>query len=252
MEMVILPLIGQQLIDGITKMSEAFQRYGSAVDASCGYHVHIGAEEFSAYELRRLLTLYHRFEGLFYELVQEGRDKARPVRGEMKAYCKRLEWTEKWYTHLWKLQRSKDIRRYLIASLYPDYVGRGGRTTRIDMRTARKHKYEQCRYYGLNLHTWFERGTVEYRHHEGTLERERLLYWALWCGWFTELASALSDAQVQSIATIGDLLMGEWSTGAGTLRMPSAVSAWVFRTREERRAVLVQTAACAVGNQGRG
>ena len=102
------------------------------------------------------------------------------------------------------------------------------------MKQARRHKYEKCRYFGLNLHTWFERGTVEYRHHEGTIAWTKLLYWALFCGWFTEIASALTDAQVQACTTVDQLLHGEWSTGTGVLRMPSDVAAWVIETLEER------------------
>jgi hypothetical protein len=248
-ELVVMPMAGDHLVMCVDYFAKQFRTTQCAVDNSCGYHVHVGAAEFGGYELRRLLLLYHRFEDLFYSLVEDGRDKNKMVRGEAKCYCKRLKWGAKWYEALMTLTRPGEIRGFIIKSLYPHavqpqlvtQVKKGmeviKRTrVKIDMRTIRKHKYEQCRYYGLNLHTWFERGTAEYRHHEGTIDRDTILNWALFCGWFTELASVLTDAQVAQIITLEQLLLTQWSTGAGTVGFPSEVSAWVYRTLAARKA----------------
>jgi hypothetical protein len=49
-----------------------------------------------------------------------------------------------------------------------------------------------CRYLNLNLHSWFYRGTVEYRLAAGTVDINDIRMWPIFCLWLTEIASRTS------------------------------------------------------------
>lgn len=264
-ELVLGRLVGDNFLRGITALAGEFERYGFQADQSCGLHVHVGVDDWGAFELRRLVLLYRKFEPLFYNLVAKGRDGWREVRGERKYYAKRWEWPKTWYQEFARQQEPSRIRRMLVEALYrrsiAPHVGRDGSHTKIrykveanegkpfspwpqkpehivhgysNMRNIAAHKYEACRYYGLNLHTFFQRNTVEYRHHEGTVALDKLLYWPLWCGWFTELASILTDAEVERLGDWTALVNGEWCRPGRVITLPQPVRDWVGRTLKER------------------
>ena len=50
------------------------------------------------------------------------------------------------------------------------------------------------------------RKTIEFRMHEGTTQFDQIFPWALWCGWFVELAVRLNDNEAAQIKTVSDLL----------------------------------------------
>lgn len=217
-----------------------------------------------AYELRRLVVMYSQFEDLFYQLVAPGRDGYRLVHGEEKYYARRWKANKAWIDKLMACKDSASIRRCLVESLYstkldPHYSING--TSKIRVKTEfneghcycpwpqvptkilhgfrnfpnlAAHKYEQCRYYGLNLHTFFQRGTVEYRMHEGTVATDKLIYWPLWCGWFTHLAGLLTDMEMLHVTTVDQLLDGVWSRWTGAVTLPQPVKDWVRKTLKER------------------
>lgn len=263
--MVLQPLAGDNFLRGMTALAEKLNYFEFSADSSCGFHVHVGADEFGAHQLRRVLMFYKKFEDVFYNLVVPGRDGWREVHGERKYYCKRLPQGAEWYETLAKLKAGHEIRRYIVGWLYGDkiqpYHDREGKTyiTRPKIKkdgnvhwceyppnpewkaygfhnvpSIKGHKYEAGRYYGINLHTFFQRGTIEYRHHEGTVDLGKLLYWPLWCGWFTELAASLTDKELFSIRDLDHLLNGRWERMTGILEIPAPVKEWVRRTLRER------------------
>jgi hypothetical protein len=248
LELVVSPLFGDDFIRGVHAIAEELNKYPFAVDSSCGFHVHVGAEDFNPFTMRRLILMYHKYENLFYNLCAPGRDKGREVRNhrgdvEVKYYAKRWEPPVKFYTGLSEAKRSHDLKMFILKWLYGSRsanhmcshgLNEAGRNAWVDMSDIKSHKYEKARYYGLNLHTWFQRQTVEYRHHEGTLSPTKLLMWPLWCGWFTHLASSLRDDEVEKLKTVADLIHGKWKRKFYTLELPIPVANWVSQTLIER------------------
>lgn len=247
MEMVVMPLAGDNFIRGIWSIAEELDKYGYKADATCGLHVHVEAKDFDAWAMRRLILLYHHFEELFYALVKPGRDEARIVRGETKYYAKRWDPPQQFYDSLRSRRESHDIRMAIMKWLYGSrstqhMLSRGlnlGRKPELynawcDVPEIRRHKYEKARYFGLNLHTWFQRQTVEFRHHEGTVDGMKLQWWPLFCGWFVEIASSLRDDEVEKIRTVHDLIEGKWQRLYKNVEIPSAVGEWVMTTLKER------------------
>lgn len=269
MELVLGKLKGDKFIQAMSELGKEFSKYGFKVDASCGFHVHVGVDDWAAFELRRLLVLYSKFENVFYDLVAKGRDGYRERNGERKYYARRNNITPAWIWALAKESSPSSIRRVIIESLYSTRLARrrglDGQQYKLskpvvnhdgpslycpwpqtlkkkplgfeNMPTIAAHKYEMCRYFGLNLHTFFQQNTVEFRMHEGTVDTSKMIYWPLWCGWFTEIAGALTDTEVAHIQTLDQLLDSEWSRVYGKpIAFPQAVRDWVRKTLVERKA----------------
>ena len=62
-----------------------------------------------------------------------------------------------------------------------------------------------CRYSAMNVHAWFYRGktkTIEFRCKEGTIDPEELIFWPLFCGWFVESATRLSDSAIMGVSNL--------------------------------------------------
>lgn len=244
-ELVVYPLAGDSYYQGITKLAGELAG-GFVTDDSCGFHAHVDANDYGAMEIRRLILLYQKYEHLFYSLVHRSRSFAKQVHGEEKWYCKPWPMKSAWYEKLKGLKDVSEIRKYLIYSLYGTSVNDGGvqfNNGYYNFPSIRSHKYEKCRYWGLNLHTWFERRTVEFRHHEGTVALDKLLYWPLFCAWFVEAASRLSDKEAEGLKTVHDLLSYEKYSETTTIkplfRIPLEVRNWVWETLNKRKVKVV-------------
>jgi len=109
---------------------------------------------------------------------------------------------------------------------------------RLSMRKG--ERYDWCRYVGLNLHSWMYRGTVEWRMKEASVELEELVTWPVWCGWFVEATSRMTEAE--SRAKCMDLVTftERW--------MPRWVTDWVERKVMQRGKPMEHWAEPAVGH----
>ena len=146
---------------------------------------------------------------------------------------------EEWYDRLWKFKEPGEIRQFLVEWLYPGKLRpktiwnpRDGQETTIpgvypNLPKLRAHKYEGARYHGLNIHSWMQRSTIEWRQSQGSLERERLIFWSLFCGWFVEICGRLRDSEAQRILSLEDLIYGEWKSPIGLLSLPEDLRDWV-------------------------
>jgi Putative amidoligase enzyme len=219
-EMVVRPLIGDQFQKGITHLAGILERSGCGVDLSCGFHAHIGAKDYGAFELRRLITVYSKIEQeIFARFTTAGRFSSR--------FCKPYDMSPEWYKTLWGFTQGSEIRSFLFRWLY------GGKLRTMPnglgpTRELRRHKYEECRYHGLNLHSWMQRSTIEWRHHQGTIVKDRLVFWPLFCGWVVEICGVLRDSEALQVRSLNDIVQGSWKYPWGILEMPRNLREWIW------------------------
>ena len=229
-EMVVYPMIGDQFLSGVSAIHKNLTLRKCGVDETCGFHVHVQGQDYGAFELRRLIWLYTKLEKeIFSTFCTPERIGSR--------FCKPYLMDEEWFKRLWGFQTSAEIRDFLIRWLYSETLRPRTRYTEDgqiqeiggfrNLSEIRNHKYEACRYHGLNLHTWFQRQTLEFRQHQGTLDKERLTYWPLFCGWFVELCGALQDSEIRQISTLRELIWGSWKRPYRILEMPKNLREWV-------------------------
>mgnify|MGYP002224035991 CR=1 FL=1 len=135
--------------EDITKLQElvrTLRKAGAFANKSCGIHIHVGAERFTAKTLRNLVNIMASKEDMIYRALQ-----INPSRESR--YCRKTN-----TTFLKDLNRKKPDTLDGIADLWYQEAPYG-----------RNHHYNSTRYHGLNLHATFTKGTVEFRLFNGTL-----------------------------------------------------------------------------------
>ena len=250
-ELVTCPLIGDRFLKGIGWLVKHLREAGAAVDKSCGLHVHVNAQDLGAFEIRRLLRLYQISQDEIYtKLIAPWRSEVSVKTG--KWYCMSHDPKDWLFSKLWQTQDTAKIR-----SLICTWVFEGMLTTRKEYRVTRKgvarvptsyprgvsltgvpraktQKYQVAnRYYGLNLHAWLQRRTIEWRHFQGTLQLEELILWPLFCMWMVQLAAELTDQEVLALKGLEDIMTGRWVKPFRTVQVPEPVRTWVMSKLKE-------------------
>lgn len=216
-EFVAKPTLGDAFPEQVARICSIFGTYGSAVNASCGVHVHVDAADLSIEAIRRLYVVFAVVQNnLFGTLVHANRQNPSPNGVN---YCAKLvgnsdyliemmgmpsDALRPWlYNYLYGLawpskpkpQKSELVYKRLLA----DYR-KAVELVKEQLHVKQTHKYEnEARRQALNFHSWMMRGTVEFRLKEGTVDPIELLNWPLWCGWFVEKVAAMRDDTVQGM-----------------------------------------------------
>lgn len=156
-EIVSPPLLGQEGLEQIKKICSCLKTGDARFNGSCGLHVHHDVKDFTCEELRRLLNLMHVWEDAIYFCLpseRRGNDTCRPMEidlVELAIPCDETCDTECRIKTLWYSAKNR-------------YDGTG-------------IKYCSTRYHGLNLHSYWTLGTVEFRYLPSTLDAEKILGW---------------------------------------------------------------------------
>jgi hypothetical protein len=134
----------------------------------CGMHVHVDARDVDYHDLRRFLLLYELVEPALYEML--------PGRRRNSHFCVPCG---NLYGHM--VRRGLPIRPgkqkgkydpakvHLIDAVYADTI-----PDRSDKRAC----LQDARYRALNVHAWFYRRTLEFRHMYGTVKAYEATSWA--------------------------------------------------------------------------
>ena len=126
-------------IPTIQEIVRQLRHAGAIAGETCGIHVHVNAAPHNARTLRNITNIMYSKEDLIYKALQV--DVAREDQ-----YCKKVE--EKF---LQDLNRRKPKTLEEVSNIW--YKGRDG---------SRQH-YHSSRYHCLNLHSVFQKGTIEFR-----------------------------------------------------------------------------------------
>jgi hypothetical protein len=154
---IVTPILTLADMDDFQKVVRAARSAGARIDHSCGVHVHVGAQRLDASGLTALVRSLAPNEAMLYEAlgVSEGR----------RGYCRAME-------PLFAERVEADRPRTLDAVAKAWYGGEGIPST---------VHYHGSRYHGLNLHSLWYRGTVEFRYFNGTLHAGKLRAYVLLC-----------------------------------------------------------------------
>ncbi len=141
---LVSPICQYPDIETIQELVRALRRNNALSNASTGIHVHVDASHFDANSLRNLTNIMRSKEDILYKALQVG-----PTRES--GYCRKVD-----EDFLMRLNESKPKTREELKQLW--YNGDDG---------SGDH-YHSSRYKGLNLHSVFQKGTVEFRIYNGT------------------------------------------------------------------------------------
>jgi putative amidoligase enzyme len=143
---VVSPILTYADIETLQNVVRALHRAGARVNVDCGIHVHVDASRLGAKGLVNLAKLVHQQEDLI--VLALGVQQAR-----LEHFCKKTE-TEV----ATKIAKARPATTQDLARVWYN-----GQTSR-----SQTH-YDGSRYHGLNLHSVWYRGTVEFRWFEATL-----------------------------------------------------------------------------------
>ena len=126
-------------IPTIQEIVRQLRHAGAIAGETCGIHVHVNAAPHNAKSLRNITNIMYSKEDLIYKALQV--DVNREHR-----YCKKVE-----EDFLQSLNRKKPKTLAEVSNIW--YKGNDG---------SHRH-YHDSRYHCLNLHSVFQKGTIEFR-----------------------------------------------------------------------------------------
>ena len=138
--------------DELPRLQECMRRVkaiGAKVNGSCGLHVHVDASNHNRQSLKNLIGIMYSKEDILFKALQVNEARA-------KRWCKKVREPMLKKARLLSADETQDLT--LLENVW--YEGKVKKTDH----------YNWTRYYALNLHSVFYRGTVEWRCFNSTLD----------------------------------------------------------------------------------
>lgn len=201
------PSGGDLFLDHTKELFDGLKKMGAAPSQKCGCHVHIDCSDYTMYDLRRLIDLYTRVERALFDLCHPYRLNYR--------YAKV---TGSFLKSTGLIVNPKQFREALNKKLYSDnmdglrsvegaYYSSESKESKHriikrqakGLEDAKKYKGNPHRYNAFNVHSFFMRKTIEFRHHEGTADYETIVGWSLVLQELVSSALRMTNAQVAAL-----------------------------------------------------
>ncbi|MEZ3469313.1 MAG: amidoligase family protein [Schaedlerella sp.] len=144
---MVSPKLTYEEMGKLQEVVRCLRRNGARVNPSCGMHVHVDASNHTARSLKNALTIMYSKEDILFQAL-----KVQTRREEQ--YCQKVR-----PMVLEKIRRMPNSNISMEKLKRTWYEGGDG-----------SHEHYNCtRYYALNLHAVFSKGTLEWRCFESTL-----------------------------------------------------------------------------------
>ena len=179
----ITPILRYNDLETLQDLVKEIRKAGGFVNGSTGMHVHIGAKEMTAQAAVNLLKMTASKQDLIY--------KALDVKESRETYCKKFP------ARFMKdvLKRNPQDYGELASVWYDEPIE----------RAEREHEhYDDSRYHLVNLHSYFTRGTVEYRMFNATLEESEVKAAVQFCLAVTHYAKTTARVIYRQTETASD------------------------------------------------
>ena len=131
----------------LQEVVRALRHAGAIVNSSCGMHVHVDASKHTAQSLKNALSIMYSKEDILFKALKV--NESRVYR-----WCKKVD--EDKLRKIRRLPSGAGMRQ--MQELWYS-----------DTSESPQYHYNETRYYALNLHSVFYRGTLEWRCFESTL-----------------------------------------------------------------------------------
>lgn len=155
----VTPVLKYEDLDTLQAIIRKFREIGGVPHASCGIHIHVDGANHTATSLRRLVNFMYSRQEIIYDALAVGSRKNRwclPV-------CKNL---------LDTMKKDKNITTDSVEKIWYSPAN-DGYCGGIDHQ-----HYNSTRYHALNLHSFFQKGTVEFRLFNSTLHAGKIKAYA--------------------------------------------------------------------------
>lgn len=157
---IVSPKMRYEDLDKLQEVVRAVKAAGGKVDRSCGIHVHVNASDLNAKALKNLAKTVYSNEEILYKalgVLDNRRERwAKPVSRDFVEKMKRVRGSANLNTIKRAWYGTRDTRRAEQCARYHYHSGIGSR------------------YHGLNYHSVFYHGTVEFRYFNGSLHAGKI------------------------------------------------------------------------------
>jgi len=144
---MVSPKLEYAEMEKLQEVVRCLRHHRARVNSSCGMHVHVDAANHTARSLKNALTIMYAKEDILFQAlnVQTSRERR---------YCQKV-----------RPMVLEKIRRMPNSTISMEKLKR----TWYEGRDGSHSHYDSTRYYALNLHAVFSKGTLEWRCFESTL-----------------------------------------------------------------------------------
>ena len=158
---LVSPILTYDDMDDLQEIVRLVRRAGakSSPEYQCGIHVHVGQGEHNIKTLKNLVNFTAANQDIIYKALQIG---------ERTRWCQKLEsvLVDKFNDRSMNTMRKGEIAWY-------------GSESAADC--GKREHYNSTRYHGLNLHSVFSKGTIEFRLFNGTLHAGKIRAYVCFC-----------------------------------------------------------------------
>jgi len=176
---LVSPILKYEDIETFQELIRKLRKAGAIADSrfGCGIHIHTDAAKQTPNTLKNLINLMASKEELIYKSLNVNPDRLR--------YCKKVN--EK---ILQTINKKKPKTLNELADIwYSDFIG------------SRNVHYNQSRYFGLNLHSTFTKGTTEFRLFDATMHAGIIRSYIIFCLAITNQALTQKKASARRTFT---------------------------------------------------
>ena len=158
----VTPPLNYKDIELLQRIIRKLRENGAISDNSCGIHIHVDGSNHNPHSLRRLVNFMTYRQDLIYEALEIGSRES--------SWCKKLN-----AKLLVEMKKSKTLTKEQAENIWYSRAN-DGYSEGIDYS-----HYNQTRYHGVNLHSYFTKGTVEFRLFNSTLHAGKIKAYIQFC-----------------------------------------------------------------------
>lgn len=158
----VTPPLQYKDLELLQEIVRALRAADAMTNSSCGIHIHVDGANHNPQSLRRLVNFMTARQDLIYEALEIG------SRGNR--WCKKLS-----PELLTKMKKKKELSRSETEEIWYSPAN-DGYAEGIDHA-----HYNDTRYHGVNLHSYFSKGTVEFRLFNSTLHAGKIKAYIQFC-----------------------------------------------------------------------
>ena len=158
----VTPPLNYSDIELLQNIIRKLRENGAKAHSSCGIHIHVDGASHTAVSLRRLVNFMTARQDLIYEALQIGDRESN--------WCHKLN-----KTLLDAMKKDKNLTKEKAEEIWYSRAN-DGYCGGIDHQ-----HYNATRYHGVNLHSFFTKGTVEFRLFNSTLHAGKIKAYIQFC-----------------------------------------------------------------------
>lgn len=158
----VTPPLNYEDIDLLQKIIRKLKENGAKPHSSCGIHIHVDGENHNPKSLRRLINFMTSRQDLIYDALE--------IESRASRWCHKLN-----PAIFSEMKSDKNLSKEKVQQIWYSSAN-DGYSSGINY-----NHYNQTRYHGINLHSYFSKGTIEFRLFNSTLHAGKIKAYIQFC-----------------------------------------------------------------------